>query len=248
MNLYNKLLGLPPALLLLVVSHVTAQGLDQLPTAIRKMPPDSGAKFFPEYVAFDSASTYDEAPLSPREAVLAARLARDDELLKRGDGGFFRPVFKTHEEAEERSGLRRAAEVLHILQKRESCPSNMASCSKIGFPNKCCFAEEECVKVDDSTVGNVACCPNGIDCSGGVGACPSTAVTCPADLGGGCCIAGYICKGLGCKSRPSPDITKALVANTPRQAFSLPPPTPDLQEPLSPPPLRRLLMARRQPW
>lgn len=202
MNLYKKLLGLPPALLLLVVSQVTAQGPDQIPTAIRKMPPDSGAKFFPEYVAFSPTYTYDEIPLSPREAAAAALLDREGELLRRSDGVVsFRPIFKAHEE--EQNAFRRAAEVLKLLQKRESCPSNMKSCSEIGFPNKCCFEAEECVKVEDSTVGNVACCPQGIDCSGGVGACPATAVTCPADLGGGCCIAGYICKGLGCKQQIS---------------------------------------------
>ena len=197
MNLYHKFLGLPPALLLLVVAHVTAQGADQVPTAIRKMPPDSGAKFFPEYVAYEPIYSYDEALLSPREAALAARLDREGETPRRTDNSSFRPIFKTH--GEEPNAFRRAAEALKLLQRRESCPPDMSSCSGIGFPNKCCFAEEECVKVDDSTVGNVACCPKGIDCSGGVGSCPATAVTCPAELGGGCCIAGYICKGLGCE-------------------------------------------------
>lgn len=174
----TKMLGLPPTLLLLVASQLAAA---QNPTAIRKMPPDSGAKFFPEYVAFHPDVSY-EARVYPREE-------------PRG----YSPGFKLHMEDEERSAFRRAAEVLGVLQRRESCPPSMAGCGKVGHPNKCCSEEEECVKVDNPSVGNVACCPQGIDCDGGVGTCPPSAVTCPESLGGGCCIAGYICKGTGCE-------------------------------------------------
>ncbi|SPN97427.1 uncharacterized protein DNG_00941 [Cephalotrichum gorgonifer] len=192
LDVFTKMLALPPTLLLLVASQLAAAqaqappaGAPQVPTAIRKMPPDGSAKFFPEYVAFGPALSYEEARIYPREGA-------------RRDGGG--PGFNLHEEEDEegRSAFRRAAEVLGVLRKRESCPPTMSGCGDVGYPNKCCFEEEECVEVDNPAVGNVACCPQGVDCGGGVGSCPPTAVTCPESLGGGCCIAGYICKGSGC--------------------------------------------------
>lgn len=186
LDLVTKMAGLPPALLLLVVSQVSAAQAPsgQLPTAIRKMPPDSGAKVFPEYMAFSPEFNYEAARIYPQEDAVEAR--------------WLGPGFNLHERDEE-NVFRRAAEVLGVLQKRESCPPNMNSCDGVGHPNKCCSESEECVEVDNPTVGNVACCPEGIDCNGGVGICPAGAVTCSEELGGGCCIKGYKCKGTGCK-------------------------------------------------
>lgn len=187
LSFLTNMLALPPTLLLLVVSQLAAaQGPgEQLPTAIRKMPPDGGAKFFPEYAAFSPAFSYEEARLYPRGAAAEIR--------------GYSPGFNLHEEHEDRDAFRRAAEALGMLQKREACPPTMSGCGNVGHPNKCCFEKEECVEVEDPSVGNVACCPQGLDCRGGVGSCPPTAVTCPADLGGGCCIAGYLCRGSGCE-------------------------------------------------
>jgi hypothetical protein len=95
--------------------------------------------------------------------------------------------------------MERAARALTLLERRSSCPSDMESCASIGSPAKCCEAGTVCTWVSDSTVGNVACCPEGSTCGGSVGDCPSGAVSCPAELGGGCCIAGYVCQGDGCE-------------------------------------------------
>ena len=186
LQLLTNMLGLPPALLLLVDAQVAAAQTPprQLPTAIRKMPPDSGAKVFPEYMAFNPEFSYDTTRIHPRDGVVEERRLS--------------PGFHLHEDEAGRS-WRRAAEVLGVLQKRESCPPSMASCKGVGYPNKCCGEQEQCVEVENPSVGNVACCPQGINCDGGVGFCPSDAVTCSEELGGGCCIKGYKCKGNGCE-------------------------------------------------
>jgi len=196
----DKLGALPPALLLLT-AQAAAQAL--VPTAIRKMPPDSNEKFFPEYVAFASgvsANPSYQAALFAREQAVATRDVYEGGANDEGIIARFQPAMRLHrEEATQWELVRRAGEVLKLLAKREACPANMSSCSGTGHPNKCCFTNEKCVDVQDSTVGNVACCPKDATCNGGVGACPPTAVTCPASLGGGCCIPGHICKGEGCK-------------------------------------------------
>jgi len=229
MRPYSTFLGLPASLLVLVVSQAASSEAPppaqarppQLPTAIRKMGLDGGEKFFPEYMAFavgapDAVFEYAPTPLSPREAALAARLARRDadadanangDPLPAGNASLpLRPAFATHGGLEEDQSsplelLRRAAEALHLLQGRQSCPAGMGSCAAIGAPNKCCITGEYCVQVNDPSVGQVACCPQGRTCSGSVGPCGAGSTSCSADLGGGCCIPGYVCQGVGCELR-----------------------------------------------
>jgi progranulin len=214
MKPFAAFLGLPSSLLLLIAAQVASQDVGmRLPTAIRKMSLDEGEKLFPEYMAFEE-EFYAQAPLSPREAAAAAQMARDaDEALLLATNATipYRPPFAQHED--ERKGLlgwelfRRAAEALSLLQGRQACPSGMSSCLNIGYPNKCCMSNEVCVQVTDTMVGHVACCPQGITCSGSVGPCGSGATSCPAELGGGCCIPGFVCQGVGCKYLvPRPNI------------------------------------------
>lgn len=210
--------GLPPALLGFILGFTTPVSSQDarigqllipgaIPTAVRKMSPDESEKFFPEYVAFDPADIFAvDLQLSPREAMAALRVSRDEEanILARGDTlSPYRAPFHPHEELLPLDSawgvVRRAAEVLSLLERRQACPKNMQSCSAIGFAHKCCMPSEDCVAVDDPSVGNVACCPSGTRCGGSVAACPGNSVTCPASLGGGCCIAGFVCRGLGCE-------------------------------------------------
>ncbi|KAF3345216.1 hypothetical protein VdG1_05537 [Verticillium dahliae VDG1] len=200
---HSTLLGLPTYLLLLVTSQAQSQQARQ-PIAIRKLPLAASEKLLPEHFAFaDSpAIDTDKAPLflSPREAVLAERLqlSVDEEqriALNASDASSrpYRPAFKSHEEEGRRDGwdlLRRAAEVLNVLEGRQTCPGGMEDCSNVGAPNKCCMNGEVCVEVDNAAVGNVACCPEGAECGGPIGACPDGSPTCSTELGGGCCIPG----------------------------------------------------------
>lgn len=167
------------------------------------MSPNAGEKLLPNDLAFtenDVFGTINTAPLSPREELLAARMA-DDNFLSNSSFSY-RPPFAEHHDSITSTGwesLRRAVEALHILEKRQSCPTTMNSCDYIGAANKCCLSNEVCVKVVDEHVGNVACCPKGAACSGAVAACPSGTTSCDAELSGGCCIPGYVCQGVGCK-------------------------------------------------
>ena len=200
MQLYPALLGLPAPLLLLIAAQVDGQ----LPTAVRKMGLDDGEKFFPEYMAFEE-EIYEQAMLSPREAVAAVRMSREEEVRLLGTDSLisYQPPFAPHVTGDEgQLGweiFRRAGEALSLLQGRQSCPEGMGNCANVGEPNKCCMNTEVCVTVQDSSSGNIACCPQGKKCSGAVGQCAQGATSCPAELGGGCCIPGFVCLGVGCK-------------------------------------------------
>lgn len=185
----SSLLFLPPALLALVCQATANPN----PTALRKLSPDSNEKLLPHHLAFAPANHLLRVDISPLDAH-----ALDDRDIN-GSEGYYRRAFGTNFDESEEEMLRRAAEVLAILERRSSCPSGMSSCSDEGAPNKCCQEGTYCTRVSDTNVGNIACCPEGSSCGGGVGNCPSDAVECPASLGGGCCIAGYTCQGIGCK-------------------------------------------------
>lgn len=178
-----------PASLLALVSQVAAEA--RPPTAIKKLSPDAGEKLFPEHISFDPL------PLSPFDSIIDEQ---DDDFTRHNlTARFYLRPFELHRDDTEDNMLRRAAEVLALLYQRASCPVGMNSCEDQGFPAKCCQAGTYCTDVPDTDVGKVACCPTGTTCDGEVGSCPSDAATCPADLGGGCCIAGYVCQGVGCK-------------------------------------------------
>lgn len=186
-----------PASILALVAQVSAK--DTFPTAIKKISPGSGEKIFANHLAFAPLPV-----LAPHEAASAALVfldQQDEELAHQSNTSIarFRPAFQRHYEEAEGNVLRRAAEVLALLERRQACPSGMNSCSDVGAPNKCCQEGTYCTDVSDTNVGKVACCPEGATCDGSVGDCPTEARSCPAELGGGCCIPGYVCQGVGCK-------------------------------------------------
>lgn len=191
---------LPTSLFVLLAQLSSAAADERAPTAIRKLEPDANAKILPAHLAF--------ASLSFADAALAARQfldAQDASSLSSNTSysvdqpPSYRPAFARHYVESEANALRRAAEALALLERRAACPSGMSACDAAGQPNKCCQDGTICTKVTDSSVGGIACCPHGSSCGGKVGACPPDAVSCPADLGGGCCIPGYVCQGMGCK-------------------------------------------------
>lgn len=190
-----KMLLLPAALLALL-SEVAAD--QPQATAIKKQLPDANEKLFPNHLAFESLPAF-----IPFDATAAANLWLDNQDEDDGSSSNstkqYRPAFSNHFHDSEENLLRRAADALAILQNRAACPAGMDSCSSIGAPNKCCPDGTYCTDVSDSDAGQVACCPDGATCGGGVGNCPADAVSCPADLGGGCCIPGYVCQGIGCE-------------------------------------------------
>ncbi len=204
-------LDLPSSLLLLVAAQTAARQLPPVrhPVSIRKMAPGSAEKLLDSYVAFaplpagGPGSIAARAFLDDREALLLA--ANSSAALS------FRPAFRpsaVEQDEAARDGLnlfRRAAAALAALQRRQwGCPSGTSSCAAIGYPYSCCHDDETCYQITDTGLGPVGCCPAGATCGGTISTCGAGDLACPSDLGGGCCIAGYVCAGVGCKYPPSP--------------------------------------------
>jgi hypothetical protein len=192
-----------PLLLLLAAQLESTVGIDHgsLPTAVRKMPPDAGEKLHHSYCAFaphsafydsdeamfNGSATY-RAPFATHDLRDQGRLIQYDD----DDDDDKRKAFAWHL-------LRR---VLGQLQRRQwACPSGTSSCSTIGYPNSCCTQGETCVKIQDTGLGPVGCCPAGSSCGGTISGCAQGNTPCASDIGGGCCIPGFVCQGVGCKLR-----------------------------------------------
>ncbi|KAH6845040.1 hypothetical protein B0I37DRAFT_446981 [Chaetomium sp. MPI-CAGE-AT-0009] len=214
---------LPLSLWLLMTAQIEAREQAQVdsrqpqPTAIRKMPADQGAKFHHEYCAFGDHQTFAPASHKPHAAI-AARGAQDEDDARRIWANASaellpRPPFallsdsESQEESILAGGLfRRAALALASLQKRQwACPGGTSSCSSIGFPNSCCGEGEKCMEVPDTGLGPVGCCPAGATCGGGITECADGSTPCGSSIGGGCCIPGFVCQGVGCiRTPPNP--------------------------------------------
>ncbi|GAP84582.1 putative gpi anchored protein [Rosellinia necatrix] len=236
MRVPQGFLSLPPALLLLLAAQLHAQagsgnggdGLQALPTAVRKMSLDEGEKFMPEYYAFAPADLYGGAAQAPlkllaREADVVVIATPEEEALLAANGSAalaFRPPFPRHydyrgrddggsrvsssllssSDEEPQSLYRRTAGALARLQGREfTCPGGTHVCSNIDQPNYCCTDGTTCFVVENAPdAGNVGCCPKGQTCGGSVAACADGNTACPAEDGGGCCISGFVCADVGC--------------------------------------------------
>ncbi|KAI1344827.1 hypothetical protein F5Y15DRAFT_363736 [Xylariaceae sp. FL0016] len=229
MYIPRAILGLPPSLLLLLATQLRAQ---QQPIAIKKMSPDDGEKFLPDYYAFAP----DDAPWSGREAPLVARHALltpdEEDLLAANSSAIlaFRPPLLrhydyTHQPASKRTpgdageGIRfyrQARDALSRLQGRAfACPDDTHACTNIDQPNYCCTSGTECFVVSGSAEsGNVGCCPEGQNCGGSVGDCSSDSTACPAAVGGGCCIPGFVCASVGCVASTVSVITQTTTSST----------------------------------
>jgi hypothetical protein len=194
------------------------------------MPPDPGAKFHHEYcafadhqTAFTAAATAAATPPRARAALAARSALEADDALRRAANAStelpLRPPFALlsgsefdYDEAEARMPpawdlFRRAALALARLEARQwACPSGTASCAAIGYPNSCCSDGETCVQVPDTGLGPVGCCPSGAACGGAVSGCAGGSTACASEVGGGCCIPGFVCQGVGCKWLSLPSV------------------------------------------
>lgn len=188
---------LPQPLWLLIAMHLSeTSATHPLPTAVRKMPPDAGEKFYHHYLAFEQPQPQAYAPgLAARQPYLEA----DNRLLSTNTSALLdlRPAFAPISDAEQSY---RAFRVLRRLQKRQwACPEGTNSCDNIGYPNSCCQTGETCVVIQDTGLGPVGCCPSGSACGGTVANCAAGDTPCGSEIGGGCCIPGYVCEGVGCE-------------------------------------------------
>lgn len=187
------------------------------PVAVRKMSEDESEMFFPEYWGF--LEQIDQSPILSAElgdtgvGTLRKEFEEEEAWLLANDSVqlSFRPAFAVHAKQgvylSERdtkvinAGLmksgRDAAHALALLEKRDFvCPTGTSACSNA--PNLCCATGEACVSVTDTGLGSLGCCPSGAICVGNI-TCAVGNTPCASDIGGGCCIPGYVCAGLGCE-------------------------------------------------
>jgi hypothetical protein len=95
-----------------------------------------------------------------------------------------------------------------LLNRQFKCPDGTTSCESIGAPDVCCGTGSTCIAVTgNSDAGDVGCCPDGQTCAGSVSCDEASGYTsCPGSQNGGCCLPGFSCQGIGCKSQGSPSM------------------------------------------
>lgn len=178
--------------------------LGRSPVGVKKMSDDEGEKFFPEYWQFEGEL---EQSNMAHSSLLRPRDEEEDttQLLNGSMAVSYRPPFALHalESKDPRvgeMGVWNAAAALAVLQKRAfQCPTGTSDCSAIGYPNSCCTTGETCYAIEDTGQGSVGCCPSGSSCGSSISTCASGYTECGSELGGGCCIPGYECSGVGCR-------------------------------------------------
>ncbi|KAG8158665.1 hypothetical protein KVR01_011787 [Diaporthe batatas] len=236
LTLLTRLPASLPLLLMLLLLVAAQVGLSQgqsdaqrLPTAIRKMSPDAGEKLLHEYYAFGPDDEVARVGSNAQPATLANPVLdiQEEELLAANSSAAisFRAPFAPHfdsylaSRADESPAtgwhlFQRARDVIARLEKRQfACPTGTSACSAIGFPNSCCQAGTECVEIADTGLGPVGCCPDGIECTGSI-ACSGSQLGCPSDIGGGCCIDGFVCASIGCVQSATATVTVVTWTST----------------------------------
>lgn len=176
----------------------------QSPSAVRRMSTDEGEMFLLEYWQFadELGGSADIAgSLSRRNINCKGLLA--DSWVNKTTAGCLQPPLLSHESERVRKASLLARylppAVARLYARDFVCPSGTSNCSSIGQPNSCCGIGLTCNTVPDTGLGVVGCCA-GSSCAGQVATCPEGYGTCPSSQGGGCCIPGYVCSGVGCMS------------------------------------------------
>ena len=215
---YTNLLALPPAILSLLLDTACAAELQwphnlpkhmkyfpeeedhvkrsldvqarlkrEKPIGVRKMSNDEGEMFFLDNWIFATDVQATEKHSQPEE--LANLTTRIDSPLR------------PHAEDSLASSLLRFRARSALLQRDFKCPQGTNDCSSIGAPNSCCSPDATCITVEDTGYGSVGCCSSGQSCSGEISCDTDNGYTsCPNSPNGGCCLPGYNCQDVGCKS------------------------------------------------
>ena len=185
--------------------------VEQRPVAVKKMPADEGEMFFLEYWRFGEGEiALQDGKVRTMDKRLIGDPWKSTEDCEGLENPFnasipliqkFQPPLLVHAEQSSnqnlfgRSYLPRAAA---LLPRDFICPSGTFSCTSINEPNSCCGNGLTCEIVPDSALGTVGCCTEGATCSD-VASCQDGYTSCPSSQGGGCCIPGFECSGVGCK-------------------------------------------------
>lgn len=187
--------------------HNIATG--QKPVGARKMRGDASEMFFMEYWQFDPKIKDTNALPTwgtnrPELSIYDEDNIGDDAAHRRNASlpHLLGAPFALHSERHPTLSpvLRNIPRALSLLGERAfQCPSGTSSCSSISRPDSCCPSGESCQLISDTGQGDVGCCGQGQSCSPQVAGCQQGYSSCPGNQGGGCCIPGYACLGVGCK-------------------------------------------------
>jgi len=184
------------------------------PIGVRKMSDDPGEMFFLEYWHFGSDIRHgaiSKAPepilrMEPPQAkAIALRESSFADVFSDTTATDLFPAFLPHSIDDEMSLNPRNIPRNSIFKRNFQCPTGTNACTSIGVPNSCCATNQVCMKIIDTGLGDVGCCPSGQTCSGSVSACDAARgyTSCSGSSNGGCCIPNYFCQGIGCKFWPN---------------------------------------------
>ena len=204
--------------------------MTQVPIAVRKMSGDQGEMFFPEYWQFGTeANSARELELDRRRPTpRSLRPLADEPTVKDwANASMPQPLqapFALHHHQLATGPilnrlLRSPGAIFARANPTFACPGGTSACTSINRPYSCCAAGLVCRLTTDTGQGDVGCCEPGQDCGEEVSGCPAGDLLCPDSLGGGCCIPGSVCDGVGCKLtvRPPPRSRMILTFDLPRR-------------------------------
>ena len=195
-----------------VVKYVLPQKIvtEATPSKVRKMSADEGEMFFPEYWSFEAGSGDSSRPLFDIEQRIQRSpdysVERDTEqptanssVLQSLQAPY---ALHSHEHFNAQAPigrpLRSPRDIFSLDPRTFACPADTTACTSISRPNSCCPNGSSCQMVTDTGLGDVGCCGNGQSCGGQIAGCSNGDTSCPDGDGGGCCVAGYSCSGVGC--------------------------------------------------
>ena len=178
---------------------------NQGPLAMRRMTSDEGEMFFLEYWRFGERGDDSNGLIKRGTANLGVSDGQPDPPTSDASNSSLlqsqQPPLLLHAsyQASERTLLARRFNFwgTRIYPRDFICPTGTSNCSYINQPNSCCEDGLTCNIVPDTGLGVVGCCASS-NCSGQVASCPESYTSCPSSQGGGCCIPGYVCSGVGC--------------------------------------------------
>ena len=183
----------------------------QMVIGVRKMTEDEGEMFFPAYWTLAESEEQEAANIRRDEHETPRLVARDEVQHPQGNATM-PPLLLQPFALHARLDLPESDQPALALIPRNftgsaplsprgfACVDETNPCNSINRPNSCCGAGETCQLIADTGLGDVGCCAQGdSSCSDDVGGCSAGYQSCPGAQGGGCCIPGYSCEGVGCK-------------------------------------------------
>ena len=193
--------------------------------SVRKMGSNGSEMFFPEYWRFDAVEdqvtllSFDKREPAPESITDLEERENTADWTENCSSRPLQAAFALH--SEQHYGHQpllgrfiNSPRAIFGLDKRAyQCPGGTTVCTNINQSNSCCPTGTVCQSITDTGSGAVGCCPEGSTCSQQVGGCGAADTSCPGTSGGGCCIQGYSCNGVGCKSLFIPFLDDVAIAN-----------------------------------